>query len=165
MDTLAHALWGVTIVRRKNLFWWLLLFGALPDLLTSAYGLLRFGPESVLIFGGFKKGILPPAYYQFYFLTHSFFTAGLIFFAFYFLKRKYTILVVPYFFHILCDIPFHCGSFSTRFLYPLSDFHLCGISYSANLSLKVVNYLMLILINLLILKIRKEKASLKEKGN
>jgi hypothetical protein len=46
----------------------------------------------------------------------------------YFIQKELAILAIPYGLHILCDIPFHNSRFSTRFLYPLSNFHLHGYS-------------------------------------
>ncbi|MBL7159366.1 hypothetical protein ISS85_02750 [Candidatus Microgenomates bacterium] len=143
MDFVSHSLWGLTVVRKKNLFWLTVFFSVLPDIAYFLYFLDKRFSLGI--------GVTEPSLVSFYYFTHSFLTAFLIFTILYFFKRNYLTLALPYFFHVLLDIPVHCGLFSTRFLYPFSDFHFCGFRFEEHmLPILLINYLVLIGINLLI---------------
>lgn len=68
--------------------------------------------------------------YTLYYITHSFITVGLVFILLRFIRKELSILAFPLAFHVLFDIPFHCGIFGTRLIYPISDISFCGYEYT-----------------------------------
>ena len=143
MDTLSHALYGGLVTRRfsknKQTFVLSFIFGALPDLMLATLSPIR----AVKIF--FTPGSSLPEYYIYYYrILHSFFTALLIYLCFRLFNKKYTYLAIPYFFHILLDIPTHSGHFATQFLYPFSTFAIQGYTYTRHLWLWITNFFVLI---------------------
>jgi hypothetical protein len=92
-------------------------------------------------YAGYKVGVLkgireiigdhkgmPELVYAVYYSSHRLITTCALFLVLYFIQKDLAILAVPYGLHILCDIPFHDSCFSTRSLYPLSNFHIHGSS-------------------------------------
>jgi hypothetical protein len=60
----------------------------------------------------------------FYYTTHSLFMFFVIsLFTFIYFRPAWVVVGLSYLSHILIDIPTHEGDFSTRFLYPFSNFH------------------------------------------
>lgn len=70
----------------------------------------------------------------FYYFTHSLVAAFLVFVFLYFFLRRYLILIVSYLLYIFLDVIVHRGRFGIRFLYPFSDFYLCGFSIDDELT-------------------------------
>lgn len=131
MDTLAHGLYGAAIFRKKkSLFWWALLFGMLPDIIFIAYHEIIESRLYPLLFHSLHINLAMGSPNTLYYITHSFVTVGLVFILLYFIRRELTILTFPLTLHILFDIPFHCGEFGTRFLYPFSNISFCGYDYA-----------------------------------
>lgn len=158
MDWLSHTLWSVTIVRKRNLLWLTIIFGLLPDVAYLFYILYKIFGSKVLVIESWTipgevwiQKISEAALVNFYYFTHSFIAAFWVFAILYFFKRDYLILSFPYVVHILLDIPAHCGLFAARFLYPFSDFHLCGFRFEEHTSIILpINYLILGVVNILI---------------
>lgn len=139
MDTLAHAVYGVTLFSRSGLaggrrgacagqgrnfivdwtFWVAAFFGFLPDLFSLG---IYFGQE-VLKGEQISFSAIPAYVFALYKFTHSLIIASL---SLGLLRLCWKPLLVPALawpFHILLDIFTHPrGPFQTAFLYPLSDF-------------------------------------------
>src|SRR5579864_3242332 len=154
MDILAHGLYGGAIVLKKSpqLYWLGVLSGMSPDILAGSFRLYKAGVRKALpSFLGIHHD-LPGSAYTVYHITHSFITAFCLFLVLFLIHRDFAILSLPYAFHILCDIPFHTGRFATRFLYPLSNFHINGYEYAKHKWLYVPNYLVILLFYLSLMR-------------
>lgn len=133
MDTLAHGLYGAAIFAKTKQDRLMFLGGAigmLPDVIV--YG--------VFAAQGYTIPYVPEASLPLYHVTHSLVltaaVAGLVFI----FKRKWAIFTLPYFLHILLDIPTHCGLFATQFLFPLSNVSFCAFNYAESLWGWEINY-------------------------
>jgi hypothetical protein len=160
MDTFSHAAWGgvVSQGRGRALAWAGALAGAAPDLLffipSKVEQVVERGWAGLRV--GTEPGIwradgppLPPdlveAYWRYYVHTHSFVwlavaTAAVLLFAP--RHRHWAWLCVPYGLHILMDIPTH-ERYETRPLWPLSDWHVRGLTWG-DPRILVPNYLALL---------------------
>jgi len=147
MDILAHGLWGGAAFGWKRKYGWAFLFGALPDLLA-------FGPFFIyrLARGAFKFGrpeisSIPQIVFTSYNVSHSLFTAAIIFLVIRFLiSKELSIAASAYPLHILLDIPTHDISFfPTPFLYPLLNAKVDGFSWG-HPTFMIVNYSALVTI-------------------
>ena len=147
MDTLSHAAWGYAALhgRRRAVALAGALAGAAPDILffvPSRIGIaLEQGVGKALSLGG-EPGMwrangppLPPelveAYWRYYVWTHSFAVLAVVAAAWWLAmprRREWLWLAAPYALHILMDIPTH-ERYETRPLYPLSDWHMAGLSW------------------------------------
>lgn len=131
MDSLAHGLYGAAIFKKKkSLFWWVLVTGMIPDIIVIFYDEVwthRVYPILQQLLE--LRLTMPPSYYLYY-ITHSFITTLIIFISLRLIRKELSILAFPLALHILFDIPFHCGVFATRFFYPISNFNICGYSYT-----------------------------------
>jgi hypothetical protein len=146
MDSIAHALYGGLVTEHKKLFFWGMFFGALPDIITSLVAFFTNGIAGVMTFAFTDANTLSPAVYTTYYATHSFLCAAILALTLYLIDKKLIILAVPYLLHILFDIPFHCGLYGTRFLYPVNNLHVCGYSYGDHLWLWGINYAVLLVL-------------------
>jgi membrane-bound metal-dependent hydrolase YbcI (DUF457 family) len=142
MDVFSHWLWGMALTRGKISWKVSGPMGVLPDLLafvpSSIYGFI-YGIPRVSIDDSTVTSDLPVAW-EIYQWTHSLTIVAFLYgCAYYFLKSrghenpKYMawIFVLPWFFHILLDIPGHTiDFFPTPFLHPFSDFMFDGVRWS-----------------------------------
>ncbi len=154
MDILAHGLYGGALVLKKSpqLYWLSVLSGMAPDIVAGSFRLYKAGSKKALpSFLGIHHD-LPDSAYTAYHITHSFITAFCLFLVLFFIHRDLAILALPYAFHILCDIPFHTGRFATRFLYPLSSFHINGYEYARHKWLYVPNYLLIAIVYIFLVR-------------
>jgi len=150
MDTLSHAAWGATIVRKNPQIWWAAFFGALPDLITALYGIIRYRK-------GYLKYLNDQAYIKsenddylkVYHFFHSFIPISLFTFVLSFIDSSYLIITIPYYLHILMDIFTHQGVWATRIFYPLSNFHFEGYNWWKHKWLSIVNWAAILVINLI----------------
>ena len=135
MDIFSHALWGFGIIRWRREAKWGAFFGVLPDILTflplMAYLRLAY-PE--LPYGKSPHYLTQEFFTLIYNTMHSFVTLGIVFFAVWWLRGKRIFYpLFAWFLHILhisMDIPTHSGEFyPTKFLYPITNFHVNGISW------------------------------------
>lgn len=128
MESLLHGFLGATVVRSKfsklRLFLLAFLIGMLPDLLGAASWMYY---RRILLTYVYD---IPQWTLVVYNSTHNLFAAGLVFLIVYFVNKKYLILGLPYLFHILTDIPFHCEPIGTKLFYPLSNWSYCGPFFS-----------------------------------
>src|SRR2546421_5039705 len=155
MDILAHGLYGGAIVLKKSpqLYWLGVVAGMSPDIVACSFRLYKVGMKKALpSFLGLRHD-LPNSAYTVYHITHSFITAFCLFLVLFLIHRNWAILALPYALHILCDIPFHTGRFATRFLYPLSAFHIDGYEYATHKWLYIANYLMVTVVYISLLRL------------
>ncbi|MBI3888039.1 hypothetical protein HY310_03145, partial [Candidatus Microgenomates bacterium] len=87
--------------------------------------------------GGGAVGQFPDGLVYLYRATHTVFVPAFLALI---LPKKYKILALPYFLHILLEIPTHCGTFATRILWPFFDFHTCGVDYATNQWMWEISY-------------------------
>ena len=141
MDVVSHWLWGMALTRGKVSWKVSGLMGVLPDLLafvpSTIYGLI-YGIERVDIDQAVTSDL--PVAWNIYQWTHSLMIVLVLFLAaWYVLKSrqhenpKYMawMFVLPWFFHIILDIPGHTiDFFPTPFLHPFSDFMMDGVRWS-----------------------------------
>lgn len=163
MDFVSHALWGMTIVRRPELFGAVFIASNLPDIFGSTP---YWSICSLRLLKGYKKRgfkalkkafkSLPKAPYTSLLFYHSFHNlfAWLIFsLILYMFFPTLLILSLAYLSHILVDIPTHKGDFATRIFYPFSDFHFEGASWIRERKIVIANFALILLVNLVIWKI------------
>lgn len=143
MDTLSHFGWGYVVSKHKRMAWWGALAGAMPDLLFFIPSRIEIAIErglGVAASIGGEPGVwraagppLPPelveAYWRYYVWSHSLVmlaavTAPVALTRF----RRWCWLAVPYALHVLMDLPTH-ERYEGRPFYPLSDWHLIGLSW------------------------------------
>ncbi len=137
MDTLSHGLWGGLVFGRNNKrnYWWAFSFGLLPDLLSfglfTVAQILGFGTR-VQWSGGPPDVTLIPSYVDImYNYTHSLIIAAIVFGLIWLIMKKPWLPLLAWPLHILFDTPVHSTDFyPTPFLWPLSNFHIDGISWS-----------------------------------
>lgn len=150
MDTLAHGLYGAAVVapsRNEKLMATAGLAGMLPDLIVQGGMVLEQGLLPGFRLMGAKGEGFPQNLLVLYRATHSLFVPAFFWLV---LPKKWRVLAIPYLLHVLFDIFTHCGLFGTRILFPLSDFHVCGINYADSLWVWEVNYGVLVGIYFLI---------------
>jgi len=132
MDTLSHALWGKGLFGYREHGRLAIFFGAMPDLLS--FGLLMI----VEVFKGNyaydgppSQESLPPWLFFNYDLLHSFVTAFLVIGIVYYFNKSLAFPMLAWPFHILLDFPFHSKEyFSTKLIWPISEFSFDGIPWS-----------------------------------
>lgn len=151
MDVFSHAAWGATIIRKPPLVWWAALFGALPDILTSFFGLLKYRGKFLKELDSMMNGDSKyRIYFQVYYYTHSFIPITGLAIILYLIAPSYWIITIPYYLHILLDIFTHRGIWATRIFYPFSNFHFNGHDWWKNKWFSIGNWAALIVINLII---------------
>lgn len=129
MDTLAHGLYGAALLAHTK-----------DERLMVAAGFMGMLPDVIVYATGVVSRTDPTKFIDLYRWTHSLLPLSLVALVLLVFKRKWLILLAPYLLHLLFDVPLHCGVFSTRLFYPLSDFHVCGINYADNWWAWEVNY-------------------------
>jgi hypothetical protein len=145
MDLFSHLLW--TRVYSRNKLWdgEALLFALLPDvgfLLIMLY--VIFGKPMDQDFADAMRTI-PPAFMIVYHSLHSFVTLGVVALIVWKLSPKLLPALSAWALHICMDIPFHMGTFGTRFLYPiLPDFYITGVSWGDYRVLAASYFLLLV---------------------
>ncbi|MBU0597485.1 hypothetical protein KKF61_00635 [Patescibacteria group bacterium] len=151
MDVVSHAVWGATIIRKSTHVWWAAFFGALPDLLTGAYGLVRYGSKYSVELIEFSELHKPGGLYlKVYYFFHSFLPISIVAGIIAIFAPNYTIVTLPYYLHIIMDIFTHRGVWATRIFYPISNFHFQGHNWWKNKWISIVNWGAIVAINLII---------------
>ncbi len=133
MDIFAHYFWAVALYwgLRKEPKWWLGISGALPDLLSFGILFATALLTGTRYFGSTRAADFPQWIYSAYDVTHSLVIALAIMGIIALVSRKHIYLMYGWILHILCDIPTHRTSFfPTPFLWPISSFHVSGISWA-----------------------------------
>ncbi len=136
MDIISHGLYGGVAFGRKSKisYWKAFFFGIMPDLFS--FGIL-FALSILSIASGpdFSAGPPDPAsipqyVHSLYNVTHSLVIAGIVIGIVWFVRKKPLVEMFAWPLHMLVDIPTHSSSFfPTPFLWPVSDFHVDGISW------------------------------------
>ncbi|MFA6973417.1 MAG: hypothetical protein WC238_01580 [Parcubacteria group bacterium] len=154
MDIISHGLWGSGVFGRKDRksFWLTFFFGVAPDLFS--FGILFVANLlGILERPDFSHGTPSPAsvpqfVHVLYNYTHSLVIFLAVFLLVWFIRKKPFWLMGAWALHILIDIPSHSSAFfPTPFLWPVSNFHVNGISwgnpvvYVPNLILLAILYL------------------------
>jgi len=143
MDIFSHWLWSMALTRGKISWKVSGPMGVLPDLLAfvpaSIYGMINGIPRTRVDADTVTSDL--PVAWEIYQWTHSLTIVAFLYgCAYYFLKSKghenpkYVawIFVLPWFFHILLDIPGHSIEFfPTPFLHPFSNFMFDGVRWSS----------------------------------
>lgn len=140
MDVISHALWANALFRNKKWVSLGILFGILPDagfLPIISYVLFATPLQYEKAFSSIPQYIFVP-----YFLLHSFVTLGIVALIFFVWAKEYLPALWGWFLHIVIDIPVHDGFFTTRFIYPISDYGINGIPWT-NVWVFAGNYLAL----------------------
>lgn len=139
MDFVSHGLWGGVGFGRKSRkdFWWAILIGMLPDVLSFGVHL------AITVFQKVFLGVSPPGgdlryhqvpqyVYNLYNFTHSLLIFVVVFGLVWLIRRKPLWVLGAWGLHILVDIPTHSFEFfPTPFLWPISDFKVNGIAWGA----------------------------------
>ena len=138
MDIISHGLYGGIAFGRKSRisYWKAFFFGIMPDLFS--FGLFIFvsliaflsGNESEIRIGHQDPATIPAYIHMLYNVTHSLIVAVFVIGILWFIRGSLFIEMCGWPLHILVDIPTHSNKFfPTPFLWPLSDFHVDGISW------------------------------------
>ena len=132
MDIISHGLYGGVAfgrMRRRD-YVTAFLFGIGPDLLAFA-PLFIINLVSGGTMGRPSLETIPLHVFTVYGITHSFVVYAVLFAFLWFLgKKPFAKLTLAWPLHILVDIPTHdFAFFPTPFLWPISDFHINGISW------------------------------------
>jgi hypothetical protein len=137
MDVISHGLWGGAALGRKNkkTFWLVFGISMMPDILS-------FGIFWVANILGLSKSphwdgghhmvssMIPNYVHMLYNFTHSLVIFGAAFLIVYLIRKKPLWPMAAWGIHILIDIPTHSEQFfPTPFLWPVSNFHIYGISW------------------------------------
>jgi len=142
MDLIAHALWaGAAASSKKNLggaripVRWVVWWTMFPDVLAfgppvaAALWLRLFGEANS---SGSYGGHFPRVHFglPLYQLGHSLVVFAVVYGVVAAVKPRPVVGLLGWLLHILIDIPTHSfGYYATRFLWPLSDYRLDGISW------------------------------------
>lgn len=149
MDVVSHAAWGATVVRDRSLILWAAFTGALPDLIPAAYGIVRYRAQFFRDTTSQRFVDNPShAYMVVYRWSHSILPISIVTLFLWLLYPAWVILVVPYYLHILLDVPTHSGIWATRPFYPLSDAHIEGKDWWKHVWISASNWSALALINI-----------------
>ena len=132
MDIISHGLYGGVAFGRRSRRDYItaFLFGVAPDLLAFGVFFL-IGFFSAGDFGRPTIETIPSYVFNIYNFSHSLVVFA-VFFAFLWLAgyRNFAKLTLAWPLHILVDIPTHDATFfPTPFLWPISDFHIDGVSW------------------------------------
>jgi hypothetical protein len=160
MTTSLHGLWGATIAgfkyQKPKPYLLGFVIGTLPDLL---------GAVPVTYFRRILQtdiNDIPAWTLIIYHSTHSLLTASLVFLLIYKINKNYLWLGLPYLWHIIFDILWHCEPIGTQVFFPLSGWSFCGPFFSpekltafqafltipGNLAYEGIQYLALIPLNI-----------------
>ncbi len=155
MDIFSHILW--TYVPFRNKLWRdeALFFAVLPDLGFLFILLYVFFISDM----NFARAIpdMPVIFLIIYSLLHSFVTLGVVALIMWKLRPRLLPALSGWFIHISMDIPFHDGTFGTRFLYPLfPDLYIPGITW-LDYRVLAISYLALVLVYVYSLRRERKK--------
>lgn len=130
MDTLSHAVWGYGLFGHRGHPWLALLFGAVPDLLSFG-GIITFQIfTGTFAYDAPPLEMIPGWVFLTYDFTHSLLVAGILVAAIFALQKSVGFAMLAWPVHILLDVPFHTTDyFPTKFLWPLTDISVDGVSW------------------------------------
>lgn len=159
MDMISHGVWGMTIVRQKNLLIPAFITGALPDLISTVPGFIYVQLTQGLTWT-FAWSALPAWSTGLYDLSHS--LLGLALFSLFMIIffRRYLILIWPYAFHLLLDLFTHQNDLLYRLGYPWVHYdqaRVVGFDWWEHPWISVINWLLIIIVNLALVLWTKNK--------
>ena len=131
MDTLSHALWGRGLFGYRGFKLWALFWGAAPDLFS--FGILFIIRIVTLEFSPGKPALETIPWWVFinYDISHSFISAAIVIGMVWRVNKPFAFAMLGWPFHICLDFPFHSKEFfSTKLLWPLTNFSFDGIPWS-----------------------------------
>lgn len=146
MDIISHFLWTYALLFKTKYKLKAAIFGVLPDILAfGAYFIYNIFTLS-FHFGKPELSSIPNYVFIVYSFTHSLVIFFAVMFLIYLITKKIYFYMFGWLVHILIDIPSHTRDFfPTPFLWPISNFHVSGVSW-ANPIYMIVNYSLLCLI-------------------
>jgi hypothetical protein len=157
MDNVTHSLWGLTLVRRMDLLFPIILFSNMPDILSAPFFFYYAKKDKYPL----KKQVLfewrpPQEYLDFYRFFHSIVGLVIVTAVFNVFFPQYTLVfAICYTSHIIVDMFSHGGFWATRVFYPFSDFHFrFARNHWQHMPTKRLIYLAMIIINIDIILIK-----------
>lgn len=160
MDIFSHAVWGATLVRKRPLVWWALLFGAGPDILGSGPGALYLLVVKGVFWGTNTWQLMPDFFRQNYAFWHSILGIAAIAIFLLIAGRRYLMLLLPFSFHVLLDLFTHETDILSRLFHPFTPYlpeRVVGANWWESSWMLWVSTALLIGINLLVLLKSKNK--------
>ena len=157
MDIISHGLWGATLVRKRNLFWWTFLAGMAPDILGSGPAFLY-----LLTIGKFwgteTWQLLPQWTRESYHFHHSILSVIIYYIILIIFLRRYSILIIPYLFHVVLDAFVHSTDMTNRLFYPLEpNAGIWGLNWWEHWWIVALNVGGLIVVNTIFLAQRRSR--------
>jgi len=163
MDVLAHASWSAIMYsqQKKYSLWLVALLGVAPDFLSFGPYFLTEIWNHAIPFGHRDLTQIPPYVYSLYNVTHSLIIWLLIGIALCVLMRRLVWEWGAWGLHIVIDIFSHSSRFfPTPFLWPVSNFHVNGVSWASPWFM-AINYGLLVVIGTTAFILRRRKFSAK----
>jgi len=152
MDIFSHALWGVTIVRKQNLFWWVALTGMAPDILGTGPGFIYIMIKYHVFISYKTWNLLPYWMNVSYSFWHGLPAVVLIWLLFYLFARGYQVIIWPYAWHIFIDLFSHHNNILARLLFPLPNpwpqLNWFGYDWWQYSTVWIINLVLLVIVNL-----------------
>ncbi len=136
MDVISHGLWGGLVFgrQRRRDYWIAFCLGVAPDVLAFAVITVQqiLGVNAVdWSDAAGARAAIPDYVYGLYDITHSLVVFTGLFGLVWLFKKKPYIPLLAWGFHILLDIFTHSADFfPTPIFWPISDFHINGVSWS-----------------------------------
>ncbi len=162
MDVFSHGFWGgLFFGKNRRLLFWAVLFGVLPDVIAFS-PLLFYAYNGHFVLGSQPDmSMYPQTILTLYSITHSLVIAIPIYFFIRFFNRELSYAFLAWPLHILFDIPTHTADyFPTPFLYPISNFHISGISWSQPYFF-IANYTAIVAISIFLIAKKHRNINLK----
>ena len=136
MDVFSHGLWGLILAKgffKKSTLWLAFLVGVLPDVIPFSTTFIRIIITGTMPARHDPSSFVVPAYTNFlYSMTHSLVVILFVFWLIYLIRKDIPYYMLAWPLHVLIDIPTHTKEFfPTPILFPLSNFSINGVSWSA----------------------------------
>lgn len=153
MDIISHGLYGGIAYGRSSRVSYATAFliGITPDLCSfgifTVLSMLGFAVRPDWSAGPPDPSLIPQYVHTMYNVSHSLVIASLVIAFVWYVLGKHIVELFAWPLHVLVDIPTHASSFfPTPFLWPVSAFHINGVSWGtpwvffSNIALLVVLY-------------------------
>jgi len=142
MDMISHGFIAYALLHRLPYSWLVLPIAFMPDIITFLPLLL----QGKALTENSKREDVPNYVVTLYAITHSLVTYAVVFLIVAYFFGAWALLLGAWLIHILIDIPLHeADLLPVRFLYPLSNVHINGISY-ATPQFRLFNYAIITLL-------------------